>query len=94
MSPADFTFIAAHTPAPTRDEVGAAASPTDRGEQFVAVTGPESEQVSAPAMVVGAYGLFWLIAFGFVYLTYRSQVRLATRLAKLEQRLPKDTLQP
>jgi hypothetical protein len=92
MSLANFTLFAAPTPAGTRDEPGAAASPTDRSGQFVAVTGPESEQVSASAMVVAAYGLFWLIAFGFVYITYRSQVRLAARLAALEQKLPKDTL--
>jgi hypothetical protein len=69
----------------------ASATPTDRSSEFVAVTGAESEQVSAPAMVVAAYGVFWLLAFAFIYMTYRSQSQLAARVAQLEKKLPKDT---
>lgn len=68
----------------------ATAGPNERAGQFVAVTGPESEQVSASGMVVAAYGLFWLIVFAVVVLTYRSQVKLTARIAELEKKLPKD----
>lgn len=62
-------------------------NPSARAEQFVAVSGSESEQVNASAMVITAYGLFWLLAVGFVYLTFRSQSRLYTRLGEVEKRL-------
>lgn len=65
-------------------------SPDARSDQFVAVTGPETEQVNASMMVVVAYGLFWVLAFGFVYMTYRSQLRLAAKVAEIEKKLPKD----
>ncbi|HEY5961342.1 MAG TPA: hypothetical protein VIV60_32515 [Polyangiaceae bacterium] len=69
----------------------ASAAPADRSSEFVAVTGAESDQVSAPLMVVAAYGIFWLLAFAFIYMTYQSQSRLAARVAELEKKLPKDT---
>jgi hypothetical protein len=91
MSLPDLRLYAAPSPALASDDVSTAASPTDRSGQFVAVTGPESEQVSASAMVIAAYGLFWLIAFAFIVLTYRSQIRLTARVAELEKKLPKDS---
>jgi hypothetical protein len=78
--------LAAATPAGAVAEE-ANRDPGNRSEQFVAVTGPEAEQVSASAMVVAAYGLFWLLAIVFVYLTYRGQARLIGRVAELEARL-------
>jgi hypothetical protein len=67
-------------------------NPSDRSEQFVAVTGSESEQVNASAMVVAAYSLFWLLAVAFVYLTYRNQARLRTQIADLQKQLAKPTV--
>ena len=88
-----FLYPAAHAP-----DVGnvapSTASPSARADQFVAVTGPESEQVSASAMVVAAYGLFWLAVFVIVFMTFRSQGRLVARIDELEKRLPKDDKRP
>jgi len=77
------------TPTATEVKAGDGAA-SDRTDQFVAVTGAESEQVSASAMVLGAYGLFWLIVFAMVAMTYRSQAKLLVRIADLEKRLPRD----
>lgn len=83
-------LLAAATPQGSpRDD--ATANPSDRAEQFVAVSGSEAEQVNASAMVVAAYSLFWLLAVAFIYLTYRNQSRLRARVADLENRLVKQT---
>lgn len=83
-------MLAAATPA-VATPAETSREPSDRSEQFVAVTGPESEQVNASTMVVVAYGVFWLLAIAFVYLTYRSQSRLSARLSELELKLSKHT---
>lgn len=79
-----YRFIAAAAP---QSDATPEGNPSARAEQFVAVSGSESEQVSASGMVVTAYGLFWLLAVAFVYLTFRSQARLQARLGELEKRL-------
>jgi hypothetical protein len=82
-------ILAASSPDVGRDEADTTAGPNERAGQFIAVAGPESEQVSASGMVVAAYGLFWLIVFAVVVQTYWSQVKLAARVAELEKKLPK-----
>ncbi|HMA96609.1 MAG TPA: hypothetical protein VKP30_28180 [Polyangiaceae bacterium] len=76
-------IVAAASPGDAAPE----GNPSGRAEQFVAVSGSESEQVNASAMVIAAYGLFWLLAIGFIYLTFRSQSRLLARLGEVEKRL-------
>lgn len=90
MSKSLLQLLAAPTPDQARTEAPTTASPSDRAGEFVAVTGSESEQVSATSLVVAAYGIFWLLVFGMVYVTYRSQSRLAAKVAELEKKLPKD----
>lgn len=81
-------LLAAATPTGTAND-DSVSTPSDRSEQFVAVTGSESEQVNASAMVIAAYSLFWLLAIAFIYLTYRKQARLSARVAELEKQLAK-----
>lgn len=93
MSLSHFAFYAAPTQSgqsPARGASPDSANPDARSDQFVAVSGPDTEQVSAHAMVVVAYGLFWFLAFAFVYQTYRRQIRLSARIAEIEKKLPKD----
>lgn len=76
--------------APVMKELTSTAEPSAQQARFIAVTGPDSEQTSAAGTVVLAYSLFWIILFVLVYRTYRAQERLQTRMAELEQRLPKE----
>jgi hypothetical protein len=94
MPDSHVSLLAAATTNVDRDNAVAPAEPTERAEQFVAVSGPESEQVSASGMVVGAYGLFWLIVFAVVGQTYRSQAKLMLRIADIEKKLSKDERRP
>lgn len=70
------------------------AAPADRSSQFVAVTGSEAEQTNANTLVVAAYGLFWLFTFVLVWVTFRGQQRLKSRMTDLERRLAKDVAAP
>jgi hypothetical protein len=90
MPDSHVSLLAAATTNVDRDHAIAPGEPTERAGQFVAVTGPESEQVSASGMVVGAYGLLWVIVFAVVAATYRSQAKLIQRIADIEKRLSKD----
>ncbi len=90
MSNTLLPILAVSSPDVGHDGDVASAGPNERAGQFVAVTGPESEQVSASGMVVAAYGIFWLVVFAVVVLTYRSQLKLTARIAELEKRLPKE----
>lgn len=83
-----YQLLAAATP-PGSSGDDSTRTPSDRAEQFVAVSGSESEQVNASAMVVAAYALFWLLAVAFIYVTYRNQSRMSARVADLESRLAK-----
>jgi len=65
--------------------------PASRSSEFVAVTGPGTEQVSAPVLVVAAYALFWVLAVAFIAMTWRAQQRLAARISELERRLTDET---
>jgi len=65
------------------------ASPESRVTQFVAVSGPNQESTSATTMLVTAYSLFWLLLFGFVWMTWRRQQQLTSRLQQLESQLTK-----
>ncbi len=63
------------------------ATPEGRASEFVAVSGSESESTSAMTMLVTAYSLFWALLMGFIWLTWRRQQSLATRLQGLEARI-------
>ena len=63
------------------------ATPEGRASEFVAVSGAESESTSAMAMLVTAYSVFWALLLGFIWLTWRRQQSLATRLQVIEARI-------
>jgi hypothetical protein len=74
---------------PTVDARAVTGSPESRGTQFVAVSGPGQENTSATTMLVTAYSLFWLLLLGFVWMTWRRQQQLTSRLQHLESQLAK-----
>ena len=63
------------------------ATPEARASEFVAVSGAVSENTSATTMLVTAYALFWLLLLGFIWLTWRRQQNLASRLRGVESRI-------
>jgi len=65
------------------------AAPQGRASEFVAVSGAEAENTSATAMLVIAYSLFWLLLLGFVWMTWRRQQSLSSRLRILESQIEK-----
>jgi hypothetical protein len=73
----------------TLRDVSQKAPPDARDKNvFVAVTGSETQQeTSATGLVVAAYGLFWLILFVLVWVTYRGQERLSRRVEAVEKSL-------
>ncbi len=74
---------------PAIDARAITGSPESRGTQFVAVSGPDQERTSATTMLVTAYSLFWLLLLGFVWMTWRRQQQLTSRLQQLESQLTK-----
>ena len=62
---------------------GSARSPDERSQQFVAVEGGP-ETTSASTLLVAAYGVMWVLLFGFVASSIRRQRRLEQRIADLE----------
>jgi CcmD family protein len=62
--------------------------PSQRASEFQPVTGGE-ETTSGEALLIAAYVIMWLLVFGFVWNTWRKQLGLAERLARLEQSLSK-----
>ena len=74
---------------PAIDARAVTGSPESRGTQFVAVSGPDQESTSATTMLVTAYSLFWLLLLGFVWMTWRRQQQLTSRIRQLESQLTK-----
>jgi CcmD family protein len=73
------------------DKAGAPATgtpltPADRSTEFVAVQGG-SEGTSAEVLLVAAYLIMWAILLGFLFLTWRKQNRIETRLSELDGEL-------
>ena len=74
---ATHTTLAAVTPALT---------PEERSTEFVPVQGG-SEGTSAEYLLVAAYLLMWAALVAFVWLTWRRQSRIETRLSELHATL-------
>jgi hypothetical protein len=58
-----------------------------RSDEFAPVTGG-GEQVDAFGLMVSAYVLMWVILFGFIFLTWKKQAALSTRLDELQKKSP------
>lgn len=65
---------------------GTPLTPADRSTEFVAVQGG-SESTSAEVLLVAAYLIMWAILLGFLFLTWRKQNRIETRLSELDGEL-------
>lgn len=74
---------------PAVDGRSVTGSPESRASQFVAVSGPDQDSTSATTMLVTAYSLFWLLLLGFVWMTWRRQQQLTSRLQHVESQLTK-----
>jgi CcmD family protein len=58
--------------------------PNQRSSEFQPVTGGE-ETTSGEALLIAAYVIMWMLVFGFVWTSWRKQLGLGERLARLEQ---------
>jgi hypothetical protein len=69
-------------------------APDDRSTEFVATQGG-AETTSATTLLVSAYVLMWAVLLTFLFLSWRRQQRIETRLAELDRALsrtgPTDT---
>ena len=63
---------------------GTSTDPSARSTEFVAVQGG-GETTSAEALLVTAYLVMWAILLGFVFLIWRRQSRVETRISELEK---------
>ena len=61
------------------------APPQDRSTQFEAVDAQAPEQYSGSTLLVEAYAAVWLILLAWVFLLWRKQASLASRLDGLER---------
>ena len=61
-------------------------TPEDRSTQFVAVEGG-GDTTSAEALLVSAYVIMWALLLGFVWLTWRRQQKMESRVTDLERAL-------
>jgi hypothetical protein len=75
-------------------EVALQATPTDRSNVFVAVTGAETKETSSTTLVVAAYSLFWVFSFVMIWLTFRGQKNVLLRISEIERKLPKGDQTP
>jgi hypothetical protein len=60
------------------------ADPSSRSTEFVAVEGG-GETTSAASLLIAAYVLMWGLVFAFVFLSWRRQARVETRISELEK---------
>jgi hypothetical protein len=60
------------------------SDPNSRSAEFVAVQGG-GETTSAASLLIAAYLLMWGLVFFFVFLSWRRQARVETRIAELEK---------
>jgi|GEM_PF-760454 len=60
------------------------SDPNSRSTEFVAVQGG-GETTSAASLLIAAYLLMWGLLFAFVFLSWRRQGRVETRIAELEK---------
>lgn len=62
------------------------ASTEERSSAFQAVEGGP-EMTSGETLLVQAYGIVWLVVFAFLWVSWRRQARIDTRVGELEKRL-------
>jgi len=60
------------------------SDPGSRSTEFVAVQGG-GETTSAASLLIAAYLVMWGLLFAFVFLSWRRQARVETRIAELEK---------
>jgi hypothetical protein len=60
------------------------SDPSSRSTEFVAV-GAGAETTSAASLLIAAYLLMWGLLFAFVFLSWRRQGRVETRISELEK---------
>lgn len=74
------------TPSQSANAEGTALTPEGRSTEFVAVSGG-AETTSAEVVLVTAYALMWIAVLVFIFLTWKKQNLLATRLVELHEKL-------
>ena len=79
------------TPTPTTGTAPKTGTPEDRATEFVAVEGG-GETTSAEALLVTPYVVMWGLLLAFVWLTWRRQQRVETRVVDLERALSRAEL--
>ena len=57
---------------------------TRRPTEFVAVDGGP-EMMSGETLLIEAYAALWIILFGFIFISWRRQSHIDTRIAELER---------
>jgi CcmD family protein len=62
------------------------SNPSERSTEFVAVPGG-GETTSAEGLLVAAYLVMWALLIGFIFLSWRRQQRVETRISELEKAL-------
>jgi CcmD family protein len=68
---------------------GAQEESGDRAASFKAVSGASSEDVPGGPLVVIAYGLIWVVVFGYVFRLVRLHKNVDENLARLQQDVSK-----
>lgn len=65
---------------------GTLADPSSRSTEFVPVQGG-NDTTSAASLLIIAYVVMWALLLGFVWLSWRRQGRVETRISELEKAL-------
>jgi hypothetical protein len=68
---------------------GAPKAPGDRATEFQAVEGNAQEQHSGSTLLVEAYCVLWIILMGWLFMVWRRQAALNTRIDALDRVLDK-----
>jgi CcmD family protein len=68
----------------SQPDSGTLTDPSARSTEFVAVQGG-GETTSAATLLIIAYIVMWGLLLGFVFLSWRRQGRVETRLSELEK---------
>jgi len=68
----------------SQPDSGTLADPSSRSTEFVAVQGG-GDTTSAATLLVTAYLVMWALLLGFVFLSWRRQGRVETRISELEK---------
>ena len=68
----------------SQPDSGTLTDPSSRSTEFVAVQGG-GDTTSAATLLVTAYIVMWALLLGFVFLSWRRQGRVETRISELER---------